>query len=166
VDGTLIQAGTGQYIDSAGTRTYFAWWEVIPGPIIQVANFVVNPGDRFFVDIRQVVAFSDVWKIKILDQTTGQQFTQSIAYSSSHLTAEWVEERPSIAGLPAPLPSLTNPRFNRATVNGVGVHLNASSALDMVNGSERLATPSGPDPDNNGFNVCTYTTSCAAPTTT
>jgi hypothetical protein len=28
-----------------------------------------------------------------------------------------------------------------------------------------IARPSAPDPDTDGFNACTYTTSCPAPTT-
>jgi len=166
VDGTLIQTGTGQYIDSSGNRTYFGWWEIIPGPILEIANFAVHPGDRMFAQLRQFVAGSDVWKIQLINQTTGQQFSTQVAYSSSHLTAEWIEERPSIDGLPAPLPTLTNPRFNDAKVNNARAVLNAVDAVVMTDGSSRLATPSNPDPDKNGFNVCTYSTSCAAPTGT
>jgi hypothetical protein len=163
VDGSLIQAGTGQYINSSGARSYFAWWEIIPGPILQITNFPVRGGDRVFADIRQVIAGTNLWKIKIVNFTTGQTYQTKIEYSSTHLTAEWVEERPSVGGLPAPLPSLSQPRFNGAIVNNAPVHLSAASAVDMVNGSTRLATSSNPDPDANGFNVCTYTTSCGAP---
>jgi peptidase A4-like protein len=164
VDPTLIQAGTGQYIDSSGARSYFAWWEIIPGPILQIANFPVRAGDTFFVDIRLAVAFSDLWKIKVVNNTTGQTYTVTVPYPSTRLTAEWIEERPSVGGLPAPMPQLTNPRFNNSMVNKAPTNLGAGSAINMVNGSQRLATPSNPDPDRNGFNVCTYTTSCAAPT--
>jgi len=163
VDPTLIQAGTGQYINSSGQRSYFAWWEIIPGPILEIANFPVRGGDNVFVDIRLKVAFSDIWKIKIVNSTTGQTFTTTVPYGSTRLTAEWIEERPSVGGLPAPLPSLTNPRFNNAVVNKAATNLQPGSAINMVNGSQRLATPSNPDPDHNGFNVCTYTTACAAP---
>ena len=164
VDGTLIQTGTGQYIDSSGNRTYFGWWEIIPGPILEIANFAVSPGDRMFAELRQLFAGSDVWKVRLTNSTTGQTFTTSIVYPSSHLTAEWIEERPSIGGLPAPFPSLTNPRFDGAKVNNAPVKLAAVSEVVMDDGITRYATPSGPDPTHNGFNVCTYTTSCAAPT--
>jgi len=164
VDPTLIQAGSGQYIDSSGHRSYFAWWEIIPGPILEVANFAVRAGDRMFADIRLAVVDSDIWKIKIVNFTTGQTYQTTVPYASGHLTAEWIEERPSIGGIPAPLPSLTNPRFNDAMVNRVPVHLLSRQAMVMSDGTTRLATPSNPDPDANGFNVCTYSTGCAAPT--
>ena len=163
VDGTLIQAGTGSYISSTGVRSYFAWWEIIPGPILEIANFPVSPGDQMFVDIRQTIVGSDVWKIKVRNLSTGQLYKTTVPYWSSRLTAEWIEERPSVGGLPAPLPSLTNPRFNNAVVNKAPAHLKASNQIVMVEGSTRLATPSAPDPDLNGFNVCTYTTVCGAP---
>ena len=161
-DPTLIQAGSAQYIDSSGTRTYFAWWEIIPGPILQIANFAVRPGDRMYADLHLVVSLSNVWAITVKNLTTGQTYTTTVPYSSAYLTAEWIEERPSVGGLPAPLPSLTNPRFNDARVNGAAAHLSPAQSMDMADTS-RLATPSNPDPDANGFNVCTYTTSCGAP---
>jgi peptidase A4-like protein len=163
VDGSLIQAGSGQYIDSSGDRHYFGWYELIPGPILEIVNFVVNPGNRIYSQIKQPVAFSDVWTITLKNLSTGQTFKTTVPYSSTHLTAEWIEERPSVGGFPAPLPNLTNPRFNDARVNGASATFKVSDEVAMVEGSKRLATPSAPDPDKNGFNVCTYTTSCAAP---
>ena len=163
IDPTLIQAGSGQYISSGGQRSYFAWWEIIPGPILEIANFPVRAGDRILADIRLKVVDSDVWVITVANLTTHQTYKTTVPYVSGHLTAEWIEERPSIGGFPAPLPSLTNPRFNDAMVNRFPVALNAGQAMNMVDTS-RLATPSNVDPDHNGFNVCTYTTSCAAPT--
>ena len=53
-------------------------------------------------------------------------------YSSSHLTAEWIEERPTLISTGgtrlAPLPKLTQPRFDLATTNG------AAAALDELRG--------------------------------
>jgi hypothetical protein len=161
VDGTLIQAGTGQYIDSAGRSRYFAWWEIIPGPILEITNFAVRPGDRVFAEVKLAIPASEIWRITIQNQTTGQNFVTTVPYSSSFLTAEWIEERPSVGGLPAPLPNLTNPRFDNAVVNNAPVTLNSSSTVVMTNGSQTLATPSNPDAERNGFNVCTYATSCA-----
>jgi hypothetical protein len=163
VDGTLIQAGTGSYISSTGVRSYFAWWEIIPGPILQIANFPVSAGNQMFVVIKQTILGSEVWTILLRNLSTAQTYKTTVAYASSRLTAEWIEERPSVGGLPAPLPSLTNPRFNNARVNRAPANLKTSNEVVMVDGSTRLATPSAPDPDHNGFNVCTYTTVCGAP---
>jgi peptidase A4-like protein len=162
VDPTLIQAGTGQYVDAGGQRRYFGWWEVIPGPILEIANFVVRPGDTVSADIRQAGG-PILWKITLVNETTGQTFTTSTPYASARLTAEWIEERPSVGGLPAPLPNLSNPRFNDSRANNVAARLSVATEILMDDGTTRLATPSSPDPDNDGFNVCTYSTSCGAP---
>jgi hypothetical protein len=162
VDPTLIQTGTGQYVDPSGQRRYFGWWEIIPGPIIEIANFVINPGDTISADIRQG-ALPVLWDIRLVNESTGQTFTTSTPYVSARLTAEWIEERPSVGGFPAPLPRLSNPRFNDSRWNDTSAGLSAASVIYMDDGSTRLATPSSPDPDGNGFNVCTYTTSCTAP---
>jgi hypothetical protein len=162
VDPTLIQAGSGQYVDAGGQRRYFGWWEIIPGPILEITDFVVRPGDSVFADIRQAGG-PVLWKITLTNETTGQTFTTTTPYASARLTAEWIEERPSVGGFPAPLPNLSNPRFNYSRANNVAARLSAATAIVMDDGSTRLATPSSPDPDNDGFNVCTYTTSCGAP---
>jgi peptidase A4-like protein len=164
-DNTLIQAGTGQYIDASGVRRYFGWYEIIPGPILEIGNFVVNPGNRIFSEIKQPVAGSNIWIIVLKNLSTGQKFKTTLPYASTRLTAEWIEERPLVTGQFAPFPSLSQPRFNDARVNKKAASLKVSDEILMVdlNGTTRLATPSAPDPDRNGFNVCTYTTSCAAP---
>ena len=65
----------------------------------------------------------------------------------------------------APLPKLTNPRFNRGRVNRAAAGLKPAQEILMTNASGVvIARPSAPDPDANGFNACTYTTTCAAPT--
>jgi hypothetical protein len=161
-DTTLIQAGTASDISASGVRSYYAWWEIIPGPILRT-NMTVTAGNQIKVDISLVVKKSNLWKIVIQNLSNGQTFNQTIAYSSSQLTAEWIEERPLVGAFFANLPNLTNPRFNGARVNGAPVQLTTKDQMVMVEGSTRLATPSAPDPDANGFNVCTYTTSCAAP---
>jgi hypothetical protein len=165
VDGSLIQAGSGQYVNSSGVRRYFAWYEIIPGPILEIVGFGVAPGQRMFVDITETIRLSSLWAITVKNLSTGQTFKTTIPYTSTHLTAEWIEERPSVGGLPAPLPNLSQPRFNDSRVNKKPAYFRSTDEVAMVNGSTRLATPSAPDPDRNGFNVCTYTTSCPPPNT-
>jgi hypothetical protein len=168
-DNTLIQTGTEQDIAANGKRTYTAWYELIPSPETLISSLIVHPGDRVHAAIKEQVAGSNVWTITLSNVTTGHTFTTTTPYSSSHLTAEWIQERPTLIGSGgatlAPLPKLTNPRFDRGRVNGATAALKPAQEILMTNASGVvIARPSAPDPDVDGFNACTYTTSCAAPT--
>jgi len=168
-DNTLIQTGTEQDIAANGKRTYTAWYELIPSPETLIPSLTVHPGDRMHAEIKEQVAGSNVWTIMLSDVTTGHTFKTTTPYSSSHLTVEWIQERPTLIGSGgttlAPLPKLTNPRFDRGRVNGAAAGLKSSQEIQMTNASGVvIARASAPDPDANGFNSCTYTTSCPAPT--
>ncbi len=168
-DNTLIQTGTEQDITANGTRTYSAWWEIIPEPETVITSMTIHAGDRMFAEIRESVAGSNVWTITLKDLTTRQSFSTTTPYSSSHLTAEWIQERPTLidsnGGVKlAPLPKLTNPSFDLGQVNGAAPHLVASQEINMTNDAGKvIARPSAPDPDADGFKACTYTATCAAP---
>jgi hypothetical protein len=90
-----------------------------------------------------------------------------VPYSSSHLTAEWIEETPLLLGTNAgfaALPSLTSPAFDLATVNGLPANLNPAEEMDLIDSNNHvIGTPSAPDPDADGFNACTWATACSAP---
>ena len=167
-DNTLIQTGTEQDIAANGKRTYTAWYELIPAPET-LTSLIVHPGDRMHAEISESVAGSEVWTIVLADRTTGKSFKTTKPYSSSHLTAEWIQERPELIGTNgttlAPLPKLTNPAFDLAKVNGATAGLKLAQEIQMTNSSGAvIGRPSAPDRDADGFNACTYTTTCAAPT--
>jgi hypothetical protein len=64
----------------------------------------------------------------------------------------------------AALPNLTSPVFDLATVNGQPANLNTSEEIQLIDSNNRvIGTPSAPDPDTDGFNACTWATSCSAP---
>lgn len=167
-DSTLIQAGTEQDVGSNGVASYSAWWELVPVPSITISSITVHPGDQMSVSISEIVSGSDLWTILVKDVTSGQTFSQTVLYLSTHLTAEWIEESPTVVGTSgagvAPLPSLSGASFDHAATNGAPAGLSPSEQIQLVNSSgTRLAAPSAPDPDSDGFNDCTYTTTCAAP---
>ena len=104
----------------------------------------------------------------VKDVTTGQTFSQTVPYSSTHLTAEWIQEAPTIIGSGganvATLPNLSGANFDLATTNGAPADLSPSEEIQLANSSGTVeSTPSAPDPDTDGFNACTYATTCAAP---
>jgi len=164
-DNTLIQAGTEQDF-SSGTASYSAWWEVISGPSLTI-NMTVAPGDHMHAFISEAFVGSNLWTITLRDVTRNETFTQTVPYSSTRLSAEWIEEAPlvlsSTAGFAA-LPSLTNPKFDFATVNGAAANLNASEQVQLIDSKGRvIGSPSTPDSDRDGFGACTWTTTCSAP---
>lgn len=169
-DNTLIQAGTEQDVAADGTASYSAWWETVPVPSVTVP-LAVKAGDKMQVTISQVAP--EVWHIAISDLTTQQSTTASVdptPYSSDFSTAEFIDETPlsvgtSGAGLTA-LPNLSSTSFDDAMINGQAATLSSADAIDLVDSSGKvIATPSAPDANSDGFDVCTWATSCAVPGT-
>jgi Peptidase A4 family len=165
-DATLIQAGTEQDANSDGSTTYYAWWEVIPAPGLEVTSVTVRPGDRIHVSIATLAP--EVWTITLSD-SNGQGFSQTVPYPSTLATAEWIEETPTLIGTSpgvASLPTLSTVPFDNAQVNGAPANLNPSEQIDLVDANGAvIGTPSAPDSERDGFNDCAWATSCAAPTT-
>ena len=170
-DGTLIQVGTEQDVDSSGKASYSAWWETIPAPSVNVA-FSVNPGDKMSATISQG-AVPETWNVTITDVTTNQTdhaLTDPMPYTSDYSTAEFITETPVVldstgSGFAA-LPDLKNPTptFDQAKINGAGAAFTAAERVTLVDSNQNpIATPSAPDPDTDGFSVCTWATSCTAP---
>jgi hypothetical protein len=166
-DNTLIQTGTEQDVDASGNASYGAWWEIIPAPSIEITNITVAAGDHMHASISEAVPGSNVWTIVLQNVTRGQTFSQTVPYSSSHLTAEWIEETPLLLGTNAgfaALPNLTTPAFDNATTNGLPANLQASEEIQLIDSNGGvIGSPSAPDPTHDGFNACTWATSCGAP---
>lgn len=169
-DSTLIQAGTEQDVTKSGSATYSAWYELIPAPSITIPSVPVKAGDKITTTISELAPGSEVWTITLKNVTTGKSFSTTVPYSSTHATAEWIEETPVVfssnGGVTiGPLPKLSKVTFDKATTNGAAASLVASEEIQLVDlKGAVLVTPSAPDPQKDGFNVCTYSTTCAAPT--
>ena len=164
-DNTLVQAGTEQDVAADGTASYAAWWEVVPVPSV-TASITVHAGDLISCSISQ--SAPEVWSISLQDLTDGQSFAQTVPYASDYLTAEWILETPVVVGTGSTgisaLPSLSTTHFSHATVNGGPADLVSSEALQLVDASGAvLATPPAPNPGADGFNDCSYASTCAAP---
>src|SRR3954469_18405333 len=146
-DSTLIQTGTEQDVNSGGAASYGAWWEVIPGPSL-IINKPVSAGDHMHADITEAVANSNVWNITLKDVTKNWTFTQTVPYSSTHATAEWIEETPLLIGTNAgfaALPNLTNPAFTLAKTNGANANLQASEEMQLIDSNGTvIGAPSAP----------------------
>jgi Peptidase A4 family len=163
-DNTLIQTGTEQDVSSGGAASYGAWWEVIPGPSLTISNLTVRPGDHMHADITEAVANSNVWNITLKNVTRNQTFTQTVPYSSTHATAEWIEETPLLLGTNAgfaALPNLTNPAFTAAKTNGANANLVTAEQMDLIDSNGNvIGAPSAPNATHDGFSACTWASSC------
>jgi hypothetical protein len=172
-DATLIQDGTGQDVDASGHASYYAWWEIIPAPSVNLSGCVpdaactVGAGDHMTSTIAS--AANGLWTMSMQDATRGWTWSMSIGYSSTEGSAEWIEETPVVIDnsgkvTVGPMPNLSGAQFDVATTNGAPAGLKSTEEMQLVdiNGSV-IATPSAPDSDADGFNACTYATSCGSP---
>jgi hypothetical protein len=165
-DATLIQTGTEQDVSRSGKASYSAWWEVIPGPSLTINKIRVRPGDHMRANISETAKNSDVWRITLRNVTRNQTFRRTVPYSSTHATAEWIQETPVIVGTGAgfaDLPNLSRTTFNRARVNGRRAGLKSSERMLLTSGNKVVGTPSAPDRQHDGFALCSWASRCAAP---
>jgi hypothetical protein len=164
-DSTLIQDGTEQDVDANGNASYSAWWEVIPGPGLTISNFNVSPGDQMHSDISEVVPNSNLWKITLQDVTKGETFTTTVPYTSTHATAEWIQETPVVLdpsnpGLAA-LPNLSTNSFTAAKTNGQNANLTPAEKMNLIDSNGNvIGAPSDPFSTLDGFNLCSWSTTC------
>jgi hypothetical protein len=162
-DSTLIQTGTEQDVSTSGAASYGAWWEIIPGPSLNISK-PVSPGDHMHAALAELVPNSDVWKITLQDVTKNWTFTQTVPYPSTHGSAEWIEETPLLLGTNAgfaALPNLSNPAFSGAKVNGVSANLQTSEQMQLIDSSGKvIGAPSAPNATRDGFSACTWAASC------
>ncbi|HUA05354.1 MAG TPA: G1 family glutamic endopeptidase [Solirubrobacteraceae bacterium] len=164
-DETLIQTGTEQDVSSTGAASYDAWYELVPAPEIEISNMTVDPGDQMHASLTQLAGESNVWQVTIQDVTRNETYSTTVPYSSTQSTAEWIEETPLEIGTSpglAALPNLTNPAWNALTVNGGNPGLNTSEEMDLVDSSGNvIGSPSAPNSTTNGFDECTWTSTCS-----
>jgi hypothetical protein len=165
-DPTLIQTGTEQDVSASGARSYSAWYELVPAPSLTI-SMKVRPGDHMHASLAEVVPDANVWKIVLQDLTRHESFSTTVPYSSTHATAEWIEETPLVIGTNAgfaALPNLSNPAFRSGTTNGTTVKLKPSQEMDLINsGGKVIGAPSAPSASRDAFNACAWAARCPAP---
>jgi Peptidase A4 family len=166
-DETLIQTGTEQDVDSSGSPSYSAWWELVPAPSLTISNMTVSPGDTMSATIAEVVPNSNLWTITLKDVTRGESFSTTVPYTSTHATAEWIEETPLAIGTNVgftALPNLTETPFSSATTNGAPANLKSSEQVQLIDSNNNvIGAPSAPNSSADGFGACAWATSCPVP---
>jgi hypothetical protein len=117
---SLIQTGTEQDSGPAGTQ-YFAWLQLLPGApeVISSGASPVLPGDTMQAAVSE--SAPGTWNIALDDLTQHWSFTRAFAYSTPGLSAEWIEEAPTVDGSVATLADYRSMTFTNLGINGSGL---------------------------------------------
>ena len=139
---------------------------MLPGPPHTVP-LAVKPGDSVTVTIAE--QSTDLWLITIKNNTTGKSYRGVEQYSSTHSSAEWVQEAPSAGRRVLPLDNFGTVGFTSGSAvrDGQSVSIAQSGAepITMIDSrGQALATPSGLGTDGASFSV-SRTGHVAAPET-
>jgi len=168
-DSSLIQLGTeSDYYQNAAH--YYAWIEMLPASE-QVIGLTIHPGDSIHASIAPAGA-ANTWLLTLTDATTGKSYSATEKYTSSKLSAEYVEERPEICSpFSCTLTTLANfgtadygkdysgiSGTNNLTVNGVNENLgsalpNQNIIMYANNGRTEIALPSSLSSDGTSFTM-------------
>ena len=123
---SLIQTGTSQ--DTVGgVDTYFAWVELLPGAPLEISSAPVAPGDVMQATIAETSV--DTWGIDLQDVTANWAYTGSFSYSTPGLSAEWIEEAPTVGATQSTLADFGSTPFANLQA---AVSSGASPTLDPV----------------------------------
>jgi len=139
---------------------------VIPGPAININKLRIRPGDHMHANISETIKNSEVWRITLRNVTRSKTFRTTVPYTSTHATAEWIQETPVIIGTGAgfaDLPNISRTTFNRARLNGRAAGLKYSERILLTSRNKAIGTPSAPDRQHDGFALCSWASRCAPP---
>ena len=150
----LIQAGTEATV-SGGAVTYNAWIEMLPASSKPI-SLSVNPGDSVTVSITE--KSTGLWAIALKNNTTGGAYNTTVQYASSHSSAEWVQEAPSVGRGTVPLDDFGTLKIDGASAVRDGRSMDLASlspqAITMINGARQpIAVPSVLGTDGASFAV-------------
>ena len=135
--GSIIQTGTAQNT-SGGSTSYYAWYELYPQA--PTALFPVNPGDHMAASIVQ--ANPATWDLEISDVSSGESSSGPLPYSGPHLSAEWIEELPTVVnGAQATLPDFGSATFTAMQAQGGGSA--SDTPVDMIDESGNVIASAG-----------------------
>ena len=194
VDNTLIQLGTAHNVSLHGATQYYAWIEMPPADPVIISPtypncnslscaYPVRPGDDITASLtcqQNCTPFdpNQIWVLAMQDKTQNWSWSVQVPFSSSLLSAVWIQEAPVSAAGVLPLadfritkfvPTYNNnqaPNFPSGPNNTDGV-----DAILMIDPYGETSNPSVAEESptvGGAFNVCwgnnpTYIGVCAAP---
>ncbi|HEX4433182.1 MAG TPA: G1 family glutamic endopeptidase [Acidimicrobiales bacterium] len=151
---SIIQTGTAQVAGNGGTE-YYAWYELYPQPPVDVGQ--VAPGDHITASIEQAnPSTPSVWTLSIDDATNGTSASGPLTYNGPGLSAEWIEELPTVVGAPQPvLANFGSATFTHMTyMPQVTVSL---ASITMVDESGNVIAAAGPTTGSGSPSGSTFT---------
>jgi hypothetical protein len=135
---SLQQIGTTSGLTRGG-RYYSAWWEILPGPAVDVP-LRIAPGDLMSASVTSDGRGG--FTLSLRDRTAGELFSvRRIDRAAPLSSAEVVVEAPASATGQLPLADFGAVRFSDARVNGHPLGSFAWSRVDMTVASHRQASP-------------------------
>lgn len=146
VDNTLIQLGTEQDVSSRGETQYYAWIEMLPNSLVTIPH-PVYPGDAITASLTCQSNCSpsenQSWSLSMQDSTAGHSWTwtTTVTYTSTLLSAEWIQEAPSSYAGVLPLADFVTASFD-PTADAVAPVLPGSDAIQMVDPYGETSNPS------------------------
>jgi hypothetical protein len=153
----LIQVGTQNEFTPSGHLESTAFYEMLPSASINITSMTVSAGDSMTAVLNEIS--SGEWSISITDVTNGQSFSDTVSYTSSNSSAEWIEEDPSYStSHQIPFDDYGTVDFAEDSAKASGAVLNLSGAdaqpITMVNhANQPISTPSGLESDGASFNT-------------
>ena len=155
VDPTLIQLGTSSEVAQDGTTTYFAWYELLPQLPVAIP-IPIHAGDQVSAELQctgSCKGKKQSWTLTMHNLATNEHWSQTVAYASSLLSAEWIEEAPVLAGI-LPLAEFSVAPFARVSANdGFPAMTLADNGILMGDPWGQIGWLSEPGAFN-AFNVC------------
>ena len=151
----LLQAGTQAMVSADGTVEYSAWTEMLP-QTSHTVPLAVRAGDAVTVTLTQ--KSGNTWAITIKNDTTNENYSVTVQYSSSNSSAEWVQEAPSAGRGVVPLDQFGTLRFTAGSAVEDGKSQTLAElgarAITMINGrGQAIAQPSVLGHDGSSFTV-------------
>jgi len=135
---SLQQIGTTSGLTRGG-RYYSAWWEILPGPAVDVP-LRIAPGDLMSASVTSDGRGG--FTLSLRDRTAGESFSVRRTDRTAPLSsAEVVVEAPASATGQLPLADFGAVRFSDARVNGRPLGSFTWSRVDMTDASHLQASP-------------------------
>jgi hypothetical protein len=146
---TVEQDGT-IAICSAGSASYYDWWEMYPTNAVQIVN-PISAGDKFNASV--TYNGSGGYKLTVTDLTrSAASFTTNQTCSTCQRTsAEWIAEAPCCQGGNVyPMPDWGRINFSKSSTTSDANHTGTISdpawsndAITMINGSGQVKAKPG-----------------------
>ncbi len=164
---TVEQTGTDSDC-SAGSPSYYAWFEFYPNPSRVISTVTVHAGDVISAQVTYSTSTAK-FTVTLKDVTTGKSFSKTAGVRSAQRTsAEWIAEAPYSGGI-LPLANFGTINFgydntsvsgtNDATIGGTTGNLGSFStavSINMIgvhNSSLTKAATSAISTDGTSFSV-------------